>query len=160
MKKLLYITVIALLVASCGGTSKVAKEARKTFDGSWTLNSVTYPQNTGEFDVTLFNVGSASCFEGSTWNFVSNNNQGNYVIQGPGCNGGTNYFNWSIDEENTPQGMYDFLLKPTNEKHKSTTGDQGFRLNLKTLTQDTMVWEQTVSLEGKPFVIRMNFTRI
>ncbi|MFZ0491307.1 MAG: lipocalin family protein [Salegentibacter sp.] len=160
MKKFLFITVVAVLITSCGGTSKVAKQARKTFDGTWALNSVTYPQNTGEFDVTLFNEASASCFENSTWTFVSNNNQGNYEIQGPGCNGGTNYFNWSVDEENTPQGMYDFLLKPTNEKHKSTTGDQGFRLNLKTLTQDTMVWEQTVSLEGKPFVIRMNFTRI
>lgn len=147
------------MAASCG-PSKVAREARKTFDGAWTLTSITYPQNTGQFNVTLFNEASASCFENSTWNFVSNNNQGNYVIQGAGCDNDTNYFNWSIDEENTAQGMYDFLLKPTNENHKSTTGDTGFRLNLRTLTNDTMVWEQTVSLEGEPFVIRMNFSKL
>jgi hypothetical protein len=76
-----------------------------------------------------------------------------------GCEGETNYFIWSIDEENTPTGVYDFLLKPTNDNFKSTTGNQGFRLNLKSLTDTNMVWEQTVSLDGSPFTIRMNFSK-
>ncbi len=142
---------MALLVVlvSCGGPSKVAKEARKTF----------YPNNTGTFDVTLFNDASASCFEGSTWDFVSNNNRGTYEVSGADCVAGTRYYIWSIDEENTPQGMYDFLLKPVNENYKSTNGNQGFRLNLVSLTGTSMVWEQTVTLEGSPFVIRMMFTK-
>ncbi|APU70008.1 MAG: lipocalin family protein [Bacteroidota bacterium] len=158
MKKFLILFTMAALVFSCG-PSKVAKEARKTFDGSWTLNSVTYPNNPGEFNVTLFNTASASCFENSNWDFVSNNNRGTYTVNGVGCDGGSNYFIWSIDEENTPSGVYDFLLKPTNEDYKSTTGNQGFRLNLKSLSDTNMVWEQTVSLDGSPFTIRMNFTK-
>jgi hypothetical protein len=51
-------------------------------------------------------------------------------------------------------------LKPTDSRYKSTTGDQGFRLNLVSLTETSMVWQQTVTLEGKPFVIRMNFTKL
>jgi hypothetical protein len=90
---------------------------------------------------------------------ASNNNRGTYEISGPNCVGGPRYYIWSIDEENTPQGMYDFLLKPVNEKYKSTNGNQGFRLNLVSLTGTSMVWEQTVTLEGSPFVIRMMFTK-
>ncbi len=160
MKKYLILLTVAVLMASCGGTSKVAKEARKTFDGEWTLTSITYPNNPGEFNVTLFNEASASCFENSSWDFVSNNNRGTYTVRGSGCDGETNYFIWSIDEENTPTGVYDFLLKPTNDNYKSTTGNQGFRLNLKSLTDTNMVWEQTVSLDGSPFTIRMNFSKL
>ncbi|MCF4101594.1 lipocalin family protein [Gillisia sp. M10.2A] len=159
MKKILFILSAALLIVSCG-PSKVATEARKTFKGDWSLNSVTYPQSTGTFNVTLFNDASADCFKGSNWSFVSNNNTGFYTVQGANCSAGKRNFVWSIDEENTPVGTFDFLLKPTDEKHKSTTGNQGFRINLVSLTETTMIWEQTVTLEGKPFVIRMNFTKL
>ncbi|MFO7719130.1 MAG: lipocalin family protein [Gillisia sp.] len=159
MKKLLFILATVVLTVSCGPT-KVATEARKTFKGDWVLNDVTYPNNTGIFNVTLFNDASTACFTGSTWRFVSNNNTGIYTTQGADCTAGERYFRWSIDEENTPTGMFDFLLKPTDSKYKSTTGDQGFRMNLVALTETSMVWQQTVTLEGKPFVIRMNFTKL
>ncbi|TBW29214.1 lipocalin family protein [Gramella sp. KN1008] len=159
MKKFLILLSAVVFMSACG-PSKTAREARKTFDGNWTLTNVTYPNNPGEFNVTLFNEASASCFENSTWDFVSNNNRGTYSVTGVGCDGDTNYFIWSIDEENTPEGVYDFLLKPTNEDYKSTTGNQGFRLSLKSLSDTNMVWEQTVSLDGSPFTIRMNFSKL
>ncbi|WP_372919848.1 lipocalin family protein [Salegentibacter sp.] len=159
MKKLLVLVSITLLLVTACGPSKTAREARKTFNGDWTLTSVTYPNSSGEFNVTLLNDASAECFEGSTWDFVSNNNHGTYRVQGINCDGGERNFMWSIDEENTPEGIYDFLLKPTDENYKSTTGDQGFRLNLRSLSDTQMVWEQTVSLDGSPFVIRMNFSK-
>jgi hypothetical protein len=160
MKKLLFILTAALLIASCGPTRQ-ATEARKTFKGDWVLNEVTYPNNQGNFNVTLFNEATASCFRGSTWSFVSNNNTGTYTLQGPDCmNTGDRYFNWSIDEENTAAGTFDFLLKPTDERNRSTTGNQGFRINLVQLSENLMTWEQTVTLEGSPFKIRMNFTKL
>lgn len=159
MKKIIFLLIAAVFVVSCG-PSRTATEARKTFRGDWVLNSITYPNNPGNFNVTLFNDASASCFQGSMWSFVSNNNTGTYTLQGPTCNAGERYFNWSIDEENTPEGMYDFLLKPTDANNRSTTGGQGFRINLVSLSDATMTWEQTVTLEGKPFVIRMDFTKL
>ena len=159
MKKLLILFAAVAVMASCG-PSKQAKEARKTFDGNWTLTSITYPNNPGQFDVTLFNEAAASCFTNSNWDFVSNNNRGTYTVSGSGCDGDTNFFIWSIDEENASAGLYDFLLKPTNESYKSTTGNQGFRLNLRSLSDTDMIWEQTVSLDGSPFTIRMNFSKI
>ncbi|MGB8705010.1 MAG: lipocalin family protein [Gillisia sp.] len=159
MKKLLIILSAALLVVSCG-PGKQATEARKTFKGDWVLDNISYPNNSGEFNVTLFNDASASCFRGSTWSFVSNNNTGTYTLQGPDCDNGKRFFVWSIDSENSGMGVFDFLLKPTDSKWNSTTGNEGFRLNLVSLSQTTMVWEETVTLEGSPFVIRMNFTKL
>ena len=55
-------------------------------------------------------------------------------------------------------GYYDFLLKPTNEKYQSET-NAGVRLHLAYLSENEMRWEQTVRVDGKPFVITMNFTK-
>jgi len=55
--------------------------------------------------------------------------------------------------------LYDFLLKPTNAKGKSET-NAGYRLRLAQLNDSSMRWEQTVSLDGKPFKINMNFSKI
>ena len=159
MKKIIFILTTALLIISCGPT-KVATEARKTFKGDWTLNSITYPNSQGTFNVTLFNDANAGCFEGSTWSFVSNNNTGTYTTSGMDCTAGERYFVWSVDDQNSSAGTFDFLLKPTDNKWNSTTGNQGFRLNLVSLTETSMIWQQTVTLEGSPFVIRMNFTKL
>lgn len=159
MKKLLFLLTAVILVVSCG-PSRTATEARSTFRGDWVLNSITYPNNPGEFNVTLFNDASATCFQGSMWSFVSNNNSGTYTLQGPNCTAGERYFKWTIDEDNTPEGRYDFLLKPTDSDYRSTTGNQGFRIRLIELSDASMTWEQMVTLEGSPFIIRMNFTKL
>ena len=72
---------------------------------------------------------------------------------------GTRNFVFTIQEVDPQTGLYDFLLKPTNEKHKSDT-NQGFRLKLTSLSDAFMQWQQTVSVDGKPFTITMNFTKI
>lgn len=158
MKKIVFILLTAVLMASCGA-SQVEREARKTFNGSWTLNNISFPNNSEELQVTLFEDATADCLRNSTWNFISNNNEGTYTISSPSCDTSTRYFIWSIDEVNAATGTYNLLLKPTNADHKSTTGNQGFRINLVTLTDTNMVWEQTVNFEGEPFTIRMNFNK-
>ncbi len=158
MKKIIMLCFAVGLMASCG-TPKVVKQAEKTFRGAWTLNSITYPGATGTFDVTLFSDASKMCFENSDWFFVANNNSGNYTIANSGCASGQRDFKWTIQEVNPETGNYDFLLKPVNEKGRSETGNTGFRVNLVNLTDTVMTWEQTVSVDGKPFTIRMNFNK-
>ena len=51
------------------------------------------------------------------------------------------------------------MLKPTDEKYKSDT-NIGFRLNLKSLSETVMQWQQTVIVDGEPFKITMNFNKI
>ncbi|MFA5297025.1 MAG: lipocalin family protein [Lutibacter sp.] len=157
MKKLIVFVILASLVISCG-TPKTVIQSKKVIKGYWALSQISYSES-GTFDVTLFNDVSKDCFVGSTWRFIPNNNTGIYTINDAQCAPGDRNFNFTIQEIDATTGYYDFLLKPTDAKHKSAD-NTGFRLQLTQLTETTMVWEQTVSVDGKPFKINMNFNKI
>lgn len=152
----LILLLLTMSLLSCG-TSKTIRDSKKTIKGDWVLNSINYSED-GTFNVTLLNDASKACFEGSTWQFIPNNNTGVYTINNASCSTGMRYFNFTIQEVDEQTGLYDFLLKPTNEKGKSET-DQGFRLKLTALSDTNMQWQQTVSVEGEPFTIIMNFNK-
>jgi len=151
---LLFATVCLL---SCGA-SKTVRESEKVIKGDWSLNAITYSK-TGEYDVKLLNDTSKECFENSTWQFIPNNNSGTYSIINADCNTGDRYFNFTIQEVDANTGFYNFLLKPTNEKGKSET-NAGFRMKLTALSETSMQWQQTVTADGTPFIINMNFTKL
>ena len=157
MKKLALSIGIFLMILSCG-TSKTVRDSKKVIKGEWTLSSITY-STAGKYNVTLLNDTSKDCFEGSTWQFIPNNNTRTYTINETSCSTGPRNFVFTIQEVNKETGLYDFLLKPTNEKQKSET-NQGFRLSLTSLTDTMMQWQQTVSVDAKPFTITMNFKKI
>ncbi|RFN58120.1 lipocalin family protein [Marixanthomonas ophiurae] len=157
MKKLIVLAVVAMTVLSCG-TPKTVTESRKIIKGYWALDNISYSES-GEFNVSLLGDTSKECFEGSTWRFIPNNNTGVYTINNPDCPTGDRNFIFTIQEIDPATGLYDFLLKPTNAKGKSAD-DAGFRLQLAQLNESSMRWEQTVNLEGSPFTINMNFTKI
>jgi len=157
MKKLFIMMVLAGIAFSCG-TPKTVIQSKKVMKGYWTLNNISYSE-TGTFTVKLLNDTSKECFEGSTWRFIPNNNTGIYTIDDPNCPTGDRNFIFAIQEMDQASGLYDFLLKPTEKRGKP--GEKvGFRLSLSQLTETNMQWEQTVSLEGAPFTITMNFTKI
>ena len=157
MKKLIVLALVAMTALSCG-VSKTVSESRKIIKGYWSLDNITYSES-GEFNVSLLGDTSKECFEGSTWRFIPNNNTGVYTINNSDCPTGDRNFIFTIQEIDPSTGLYDFLLKPTNAKGKSDN-DVGFRLQLAQLNESTMRWEQTVNLEGSPFTINMNFTKI
>lgn len=157
MKKIGLLLILATILASCSA-SKTVRTSKKVMKGDWTLSTITYNQP-GTFNVKLLNDVSKECFEGSSWQFIPNNNTGNYTVNNPNCTTGMRYFIFTIQEINEATGLYDFLLKPTNEKKKSETNNAGFRLQLTQLSDTDMQWQQSVSLEGKPFIINMNFTK-
>ena len=155
MKQLILLFVTVSLM-SCG-TSKTVRTSKKVIKGEWVLNTITYSE-AGTYNVTLLNDVSKACFESSTWQFIPNNNTGMYTISDTSCSTGIRHFVFTIQEVDPQTGLYDFLLKPTDEKHKSAT-NQGFRLKLTSLSDTAMQWQQTVSVNGNPFTITMNFTK-
>ncbi|WP_299225244.1 lipocalin family protein [uncultured Psychroserpens sp.] len=155
MKRILLLLTIFCLL-SCGA-SKTVRNSKKVIKGNWTLNAITYSKS-GTYNVTLLNDASKTCFEGSSWQFIPNNNTGVYTINSLSCPEGDRNFIFTIDEVDETTGLYDFLLKPTNEKGKSET-NSGFRLNLTALTNTTMQWQQSLTVEGSPFIISMNFIK-
>jgi hypothetical protein len=155
MKKIALL-IFTLCLMSCG-SSKTVRVSKKVIKGDWTLNSITY-NKAGTYNVSLLNDATKVCFEGSAWQFIPNNNTGIYTIDNSSCSTSPRNFVFTIQEVNAETGLYDFLLKPTNEKHKSDT-NQGFRLSLTSLSDEKMQWQQTVSVDGKPFTISMNFNK-
>ena len=156
MKQVITVLFLSLLF-SCG-TSKTVKESRKTIKGEWVINTISYSES-GTYKVSLFNDASKTCFEQSTWKFIPNNNSGVYTINDSNCSTGERNFNFTIQEIDSATGLYNFLLKPTDAKGNSDT-NQGFRLTLAQLSETNMRWEQTLTVDGKPFTIKMNFTKI
>lgn len=159
MKKILILVVLAAVTFSCG-TPKTVIQAKKEVKGYWSLDNISYSE-TGTFNVTVFNDTSKECFEGSTWRFIPNNNSGLYTINNGDCPTGERNFIFSIQEMDQATGLYDFLLKPTMKLGKPDKDSSiGFRVRLAQLSENNMRWEQTVSLDGKPFTITMNFSKI
>jgi len=154
MKKLAAL-IVTLTLLSCG--PKVVRDSKKVIKGSWNLTTISYSQS-GTYNVTLLNDTSKQCFEGSSWQFIPNNNTGIYTINNGDCPTGERNFIFTIQEVDVQTGLYDFLLKPTDAKGKSET-NKGFRLKLTSLSDTNMQWQQTVLLEGEPFTISMNFTK-
>ncbi len=158
MKKIMMLCCTVVFLISCG-TTKIERQAERTFKGNWTLNTITYPNSSGFVDVMLFDHAKANCFRNSSWAFISNNNQGNYSLNGADCPSGTQDFTWAVQEVDPESGLYDFTLKRVSEDENARKIKQGYRLSLKSLSENNMVWEQTVSFEGKPFIIRMSFSK-
>lgn len=157
MKKLILLALVAMMISSCAG-SKNVRVAKKTIKGDWILDHVSY-NDLRAFKVTLFNDASKECFEKSLWHFVPNNNTGTYEMQNAQCDSGKRYFSFTIQEIDPEKGLFDFLLKPTDEK-KHSKDNKGFRLHLKHLSADAMQWEQSLMMDGEPFIIHMNFSKI
>jgi hypothetical protein len=157
MKKIILSLFVFSMLLSCG-TSKTVRDSKRVIKGDWTLNAINYSE-VGTYNVILLQDASKACFENSTWHFVPNNNTGTYTINNGDCPTGLRNFVFTIQEIDPQTGLYDFLLKPTDEKHKSAT-NQGFRLKLTSLSDAFMQWQQTVSVDGKPFTIIMNFNKI
>ncbi|WP_405574942.1 lipocalin [Winogradskyella sp. Asnod2-B02-A] len=156
MKKIALLC-LTLCFLACGA-SKTVRESKKTIKGNWTLASVK-SSAIGDLKITLLNDAEKTCFENSTWQFIPNNNTGTYTLLGMNCSLDQRYFSFTIDEVNEDTGLYNFLLKPTNEKGKSET-NAGFRLELTSLSENSMQWQQIVTLDGKPITITMNFIKI
>lgn len=157
MKKLGITLLIATLFVSCS-LSKVEKSARKTVDGNWVLNSVTYDAQ-GKFNTQLFNDATASCFTNSQWFFRSNNSTGTYNITNSDCSTGVRNFRWAANEIGKNSGVFDFTMKFTDAKKNDLEKNTGFRMNLRYLDDNSMEITQTIQFEGKPFNINLNFTR-
>ena len=156
MKKLTF-ALITLILLSCG-TSKAVLESKKAIKGQWLLETITYSES-GSFNVKLLKDVSVECFKGTIWQFIPNNNTGTYDINGENCESGTRHFIFTIEDVDSATGFQSFLLKPTDERKKSET-NEGFKLQLTQLSDATMQFQQSVTLEGKPFKINMNFSKI
>ncbi len=158
MKNTAILFLLTVILSSCT-LSKDEKTARKTIDGTWNLNSVTYDTQ-GVFNTVLFDDATTSCFKNSRWFFRSNNSTGSYDILNVDCATGVRNIRWAANEVSKGSGDYNFDMKFTDEKKKDLQKNTGYRMKLRYLDDNTMQITQTLNFEGQPFNINLNFTRI
>ena len=119
MRKIISILSILFLI-SCSPTQKTIISAKKTLKGNWSLNNISYDRS-GVFDVTLYNDASATCFTGSIWKFIPNNNTGTYQINSDQCvSTGDRNFRFTIPEPSA-DGNFSFFVQTIRckkEKYK------------------------------------------
>jgi len=159
MKKTIFILAVAVLFVSSCSVSKSARSQRNLLSGTWNLDNVSYENNTGNFKSVIFNDAEDICFEDSEWFFRDNNSTGRYTISASTlCNGGDRYIRWSVIErpENyTSQLQFKFI----NEKNKDIGGGLGYRLNIASLTEQSMTLKSNVSVDGETVTIVYDFTK-
>ena len=154
----LIIALAGLFLTSCS-VSKSARTQRNLFSGSWTLDNISYENNSGNFKSVIFNDAEDICFEGSDWFFRDNNSTGRYTIaQSTLCQGGDRFFRWSVVE---PSQNYSSQLqfKIIDEKRKDISGGYGYRLNIVSLTEQAMTLKSNVSVDGQPVTIVYEFSK-
>ncbi|WP_420399755.1 lipocalin family protein [Flagellimonas sp.] len=157
-KSLIFMALAGLMFSSCS-VSKSARTQRNLFSGSWTLDNISYENNTGNFKSVIFNDAEDICFEGSDWFFRDNNSTGRYTIsQSSLCQGGDRFFRWSVVE---PSQNYSsqFQFKFIDENRKDISGGVGYRLNIASLSEQAMVLKSNVSVEGELVTIVYEFSK-
>lgn len=155
MKKYVFIVLFAGIMASCG-TSKIERQAQRTLKGEWTLTAIELPS--ALVDVNLFEDEDSKCFENSNWKFVPNNNTGTYELMQQDCEEGERNFHWTIKEDSENEKYY-LTFKPEIEGTKARKVKSGYKIEILSLDDAQMVWEQVIDYEGKPFTIQMNFSK-
>lgn len=158
VKQFFYVALAGILLTSCS-VSKSARTQRNLFSGTWSLDNISYENNSGNFKSVIFNDAEDICFEGSDWFFRDNNSTGRYTIAPSTlCQGGDRFFRWSVVE---PSQNYSSQLqfKFIDENRKDISGGYGYRLNIVSLTEQVMTLKSNVSVDGQPVTIVYEFTK-
>jgi hypothetical protein len=157
MRKIILLASALMLIVSSCAISKDARGKRNMLSGSWTLNDISFANNTGNFKAVLFNDAEDICLEGSDWFFRDNNSTGRYTISPSTlCNAGDRFIRWSVVEQGgTSQLQFKFI----DEKRNDISGGVGYRLNIETLTEQAMRLKSYVNVDGENVTVIYDFTK-
>ncbi|MFQ3350650.1 MAG: hypothetical protein ACI9Q9_000709 [Flavobacterium sp.] len=146
MKKILFLTAIALVLVSCKSTSitnsKLDKGAQVAMKGNWVISSVSYP-GSEYIRVNSFQIADSQCFEGSVWKLVSNNNKGNMSLTKYGCTSFSSPITWFINREG------EFVLKILDADIKAKKVREGYVLQVANQTGTSFQLIDKITVGGK-----------
>ncbi|MGQ2981941.1 lipocalin family protein [Flavobacterium sp.] len=149
MKKFLFLSLFVMALASCGSLDTKSQTGLK---GNWTITSVTYP-GSEYIKVTSFDIADSKCLEGSSWNFVPNNNKGSMSISKANCPSFSSPIVWTVTKEGA------FTLKITNgEKAKRVS--EGYFLQMRNQTESSFQLIDNVDVGGKNVEVTYQFSKM
>lgn len=156
MKKILFLTAMALVLFSCKSTSatdtKLDKGAQVAMKGNWVISSVTYP-GSEYIKVNSFDIADSQCFVGSTWKFVSNNNKGNMALTKYDCPVFSSPITWFVNKNG------EFVLKVLDADIKAKRVREGYVLHVANQTETSFQLIDKGNVEGKTISVVYQFQR-
>ncbi|WP_339921155.1 hypothetical protein [uncultured Flavobacterium sp.] len=156
MKKILFLTAMALVLFSCKSTSatdtKLDKGAQVAMKGNWVISSVTYP-GSEYIKVNSFEIADSQCFVGSTWKFVSNNNKGNMALTKYDCPVFSSPITWFVNKNG------EFVLKVLDADIKAKRVREGYVLHVANQTETSFQLIDKGNVEGKTISVVYQFQR-
>lgn len=146
MKKIFFLTAIALVLFSCKTTSvtntKLDRSSQVSLKGNWVINSVSYP-GSEYIKVNSFQIADSKCFEGSVWKFVPNNNKGNMSLTKYDCPVFSSPITWFINANG------EFVLKILDAGEKAKKVREGYVLYMANQTSTSFQLIDKISIGGK-----------
>jgi hypothetical protein len=156
MKKIFFLTVVALGLFSCKTSSvtatKLDRSTQVGIKGSWVISSVTYP-GSEYIKVNSFQLADSKCFEGSTWKFVSNNNKGNMALTKYDCPVFSSPITWFVNANG------EFVLKILDAGEKAKKVRDGYVLHVANLTESSFQLIDKIDVGGKMTDVVYQFQR-
>lgn len=140
----------SIFVISCKSQSGAATTQavnKNAVKGNWVITDISFEGIPKGSKVTVFDEASFNCFKGSQWVLPSNAN-GSYTLSSTedGCNTATQPIVWSIYKQN---GYDQFQFKKVGTGLKAKNVTEGYRVEISSVNNTTMVWRAPVNFEGK-----------
>jgi Lipocalin-like domain len=157
MKKLILLFAIVVLASSCKSTAPIVSNSidmrsQVAIKGNWSIVSVTYV-GSEMFPISPFEIADSKCFEGSNWNFVSNNDSGDMTLTKSSCKAFTSPIKWYVNKEGQ------FVLKFLNEGIKAKNTTQGYILEVADQTKESFKLIDNIKIGGKMTEIVYSFRK-
>ncbi|MCF6402036.1 lipocalin family protein [Chitinophaga filiformis] len=143
--------VASVFAISCktqsGATNTEQSASKGSVKGNWVITDISFDGIPRGSKVTVFDEASYNCFKGSQWILPSNNN-GSYTLSSTedGCTTATQSIVWSIYKQG---GVDMFQFKKVGSGVKAKNVTEGYRVEISSLNNTSMVWRAPVDFEGK-----------
>lgn len=156
MKKIITLMMLAVLLFACKSKSvtstKLDKSTQVGIKGNWVITDVTTP-GSNYIAINSFQIADSKCFVGSTWKFISNNNQGNMSLTKSDCPAFSSPIVWSVNKESQ------FVLKILNAGEKAKKVRDGYVLRLANQTETSFQLIDNVNVAGQNKEVTYQFEK-
>ena len=152
---------LAVLAFSCSSSkSGVAKPSKKTLKGTWEVTNIKFVGDKGLSKAFMFDLADSACFKNSQWVFIPNNGSGKFTTSATTsqCEVMTNRIHWSFYDSGSGSSQFQFKYIDDGTKAKNVT--TGYRGNIDSLNENTMVMRVATTYEGNAFDDIMNFSKV
>lgn len=158
MRKLIVVLSCIGMFVSCKPkqqaivSTTVDRKSQVAMKGSWTLTSVSFP-GSEYFKITAFEIADAKCLEGSTWEFVSNNDTGKMALTKLDCPSYASDIKWYVTKEKQ------VVLKFLKEGAKARKVTSGYILALGNQTLESFQLTDVVQVGNNKAKVVYQFKR-